>query len=192
MAMTVGAIGAAAVMSMQKAAIQGNADARKTDIGAAVARTWTERLQRDAMSWTLPSSANPSGNNLVNTKFLNNVGGGWFAPASSTDGMSPGFDILGRDLATGDLSPPGGVQPATVFCVNVRLTWLVTNQLMRAEVRVLWPRGTSSSGTAGYPITDWCTANMSFTGQGYTGAGDPDPNVFHTLYAATAIRENGQ
>src|SRR5579884_2793927 len=128
MAMTVLAIGAAAVMSMQKASMQGNLDARKTDVANSIARTWVERLERDAMKWTLPGPSNPAGNNMANALLVNhaNTGAGkWFLPSdymtnsqTAVETMSPGFDVLGRDLPLAQL-------PNALFCVNVRLTWLV-------------------------------------------------------------------
>src|SRR5579859_3211269 len=68
--MTVLAIGASAVMSMQKATVQGDMDARETDIANAIARTWVERLQRETLRWTVPSSIPP----------LLQVTGAWFLP----------------------------------------------------------------------------------------------------------------
>jgi len=137
MALTLMAIGASAVMAMQKASVQGNLDARRADVANSIERLWVERLRRDAMLWTLPSPANPAGNNFTGTKFLNNVTGTWFLPnalVAAAVPISPAFDILGRDLA--DVSQAR-------FCVHLRLTWLVQNvanpqdSLIRADVRVL-------------------------------------------------------
>jgi prepilin-type N-terminal cleavage/methylation domain-containing protein len=181
MAMTVMAIGAAAVISMQKASIQGNLDARKTDIANAIARTWVERLERDAMAWTLPSPSNPSAaSNIANAKLLNgHVNATWYLPidemgatATPTETMSPGFDILGRDLPLGSL---GNAQ----FCVNVRLTWLVNNELIRAEVRVLWPRLITNAP----PSTGFCDDTDA-------ALPSPDPMTYHAIYVTTAIKEN--
>ena len=187
MAMTVMAIGAAAVISMQKASVQGNLDARKTDVATAIARTWVERLQRDSMQWTLPSSANTAGNNFANAKLLaTHVTGGWFLPIdemgqSNPETMSPGFDILGRDLAAGDLD-------TALFCVNVRLTWLVPPVLptepglIHADVRVLWPRAIINSPGAFCNAAEAAKPNP-----------DPaNPPLFHALYVTTTIRENAQ
>ncbi len=193
MAMTVMAIGAAAVISMQKASMQGDMDARQTDIANSIARTWVERLQKDAMQWTLPSSANPTGNNCANAQIAcNQVTGNWFLPTQYMGGTpetwSPGFDILGRDLATANLL-------GAFFCVNVRLTWLVQPSLpvepglIRADVRVLWPRGVYNS-PVGKNI-GFCTAAV--------GA-QVDPNAFsagqqpqyHAIYMTTTIKENAQ
>jgi prepilin-type N-terminal cleavage/methylation domain-containing protein len=194
MAMTVMAIGAAAVISMQRATIQGDMDARQTDIANSIARTWIERLQEDAMQWTLPSSANPTGNNCSTAQIAcNSATGSWFLPTQYNKGgqnvnWSPGFDILGRDVATGNLS-------TAFFCVNVRLTPLVTASLptepglIRADVRVLWPRGLYGS-----PIglgTSPCTATTAALDDpnAYTAGQQP---LYHAIYLTTAIKENAQ
>jgi len=46
MAIVLLSIGAGAVMTMQKASVQGNLDARKADIANSIARTWIDRFQR--------------------------------------------------------------------------------------------------------------------------------------------------
>jgi prepilin-type N-terminal cleavage/methylation domain-containing protein len=179
LAMTVMAIGAAAVMSMQKASIQGNLDARETDVANSIARTWVERLQADGMQWTIPGPSNPGANpNLATTALILQAGAGnqgnWFAPTQYlAAGISPGFDILGRDIpAIGDL-------PNALFCANVRLTWLSQgNDLARADVRVLWARA-FNTGRAGDPCSQ-ATNNQ------------PDPTVYHALYVTTAVQGNPQ
>ena len=45
------------------------------------------------------------------------------------------FDILGRDVTL-----TGNAQPGVTFCTNIRGDWLQQDQLIRAEVRVYWPR----------------------------------------------------
>jgi hypothetical protein len=65
-----------------------------------------------------------------------------------------------------------------VFCVNVRLQWLWTNELIRADVRVLWPRG-----IAGAPTSNWCQATLGDT---------PSPQMYHSIYVTTALRGNPQ
>ena len=201
MAMTVMAIGAAAVMSMQKTSIQGNLDARKLDIANSIGRTWMERLQRDAMQWTCPGPACPgSGNSPQNALLVNsaNVTGSWFLPkqylgVTTPESMSPGFDILGRDLPQAQLAPaPLTGWPGAEFCVNVRLTWLVQPSLpvepglIRADVRVLWPRGV----LGGTPAAGFC--NDTFAAQV-----DPEASIastqkpfFHAIYLTASIRES--
>jgi prepilin-type N-terminal cleavage/methylation domain-containing protein len=177
MAMTVMSIGAAAVMSMQKASVQGNLDAREADVANSIARTWVERLQRDAMQWTSPGPTTGTASNIATAALLSNAIGGagnWVFPdqyIASTPPLSPAFDILGRDLPTGDLGN-------AVFCANVRVVWLTANELLRADVRVLWPRGITSS-----PPDGWCKATLG---------NRPDPSIYHSIYVTTAVRGNPQ
>jgi hypothetical protein len=191
MAMTVMAIGAAAVMSMQKAAVQGNFDARKTDIANSIARLWVERLQRDAMQWTLPNASNSSLNNFTNATLIQPyVDKGWYLPpvqGTAPALISPGFDILGRDLATTDL-------PNAQFCANVRLTWLVPQSLpvepglIRADVRVLWPRALYNSplgGSGGGFCVD--AVASSPTPDVYAAGQQPQ---YHAIYLTTNLRQN--
>jgi prepilin-type N-terminal cleavage/methylation domain-containing protein len=209
MAMTVMVIGAAAVMSMQKASVTGDLDARKTDMANNIARQWQERLQRDVMQWTCPSAACPSTNNLCGgggaagaQLVCGNVTGQWFLPVAymgttTPESMSPGFDILGRDLPTAELVPSAATGWAGAqFCVNVRLTWLVppvpnpagTTEpgLIRADVRVLWPRGIMG----GSPATGFCTANVAALADPESSAPAGQTPFFHTIYMTTTLKES--
>jgi type II secretory pathway pseudopilin PulG len=185
LAMTVLMIGAAGAISMQKAAIQGNLDARKTDIASNIARMWVERIQRDSMAWT---SSSPS--NLGNAQLLGSAGtalGKWFlpyvaayaAPGGGLASVSPGFDMLGRDIAA-----QSGLSSA-FFCVHLRETWLAqnittpTNSLMRVELRVVWPRGIAQD-TYAPPLCDTTSAQTA----------NPDPRLYATLYMVTSVRAN--
>jgi|HubBroStandDraft_6_1064221.scaffolds.fasta_scaffold856003_2 prepilin-type N-terminal cleavage/methylation domain-containing protein len=197
MAMTVMAIGGAAVITMQKTSMTANLDARRADVANAIARTWVERLERDAMSWTQPgpeSNGNNIGNALIVSQVVNNSGQ-WFLPQQELgltvpEAMSPAFDILGRDLPLLQLG-------SADFCVNVRLTWLTQTalppggDLIRADVRVLWPIGIinslpgfCNSDTAALPDPNIDPKVINPAG------GDPNAPVFHTLYLTTTIKEN--
>jgi prepilin-type N-terminal cleavage/methylation domain-containing protein len=185
MAMTVMTIGAAAVMSMQKTSIQGNSDARKTDVAYSILRMWVDRLQRDAMQWTLPNADNPTLNNFATAALLSSpTYGAWTLPQyemnlSNPETMSYAFDILGRDLPAADISTE------TIFCVNYRLQWLVPQSLpiepglIRVDMRVLWPRGISND-----PAPGWCATTPTLV--------TPDPTQFHSLYLTTNIRQGAQ
>ncbi|HEY3815676.1 MAG TPA: prepilin-type N-terminal cleavage/methylation domain-containing protein [Polyangiaceae bacterium] len=209
MAMTVMVIGAAAVMSMQKAAVTGNLDARKTDMANNIARLWVERLQRDAMQWTCPSAACPTTNNMCATGaatgaqlICGNVTGLWFLPVAylgktTPESMSPGFDILGRDLPAAELVPSSASGWAGAqFCANVRLTWLVppvpnpagTTEpgLIRADVRVLWPRGIMG----GSPAAGFCTAATAALADPEQSAPAGQTPFFHTIYMTTTLKES--
>ncbi len=192
MGMSLLAIGAAAVISMQRASIQSNLEARKLDMANSIAREWLERLRRDSTQWTLPNASNATSNyasaQLLSTYLAAGATGqnaAWSYPsvylasAAVPDGVSPGFDILGRDLKSTDILGTTGAPSKAIFCTNIRLNWLVVNSLMRAEVRVFWLRLLSS----GPNTPDWCSAaNVAAV----TG----DTSHYHFIYAATAIREN--
>jgi hypothetical protein len=183
MAITVMAIGSSAVISMQKASIQGNLDARRTDVANSIARAWVERIKHDAMLWTQPGPSSPGTGlgNIASAAILNaGIGSlnAWFLPtqdiamAGSTT-LSPGFDILGRDLPLANLGN-------ALFCTNVRMNWLKQNELIRVDVRVLWPRGITGSTLPAGGVCAVAAANA------------PDPLTYHAIYVTTAVRGNPQ
>jgi Tfp pilus assembly protein PilV len=188
LSLTVLAIGAAAVMSMQKASVQGNLDARKTDIANAIAREWMDRIRRDSTQWTLSNPPNGVDggvvtDNFTNAALLGHAGAGWIAPGDyigNTPPLSPGFDIFGNDVPQTALS-------GAAFCVNVKETWLVSNpaspqdRLMRVDLRVVWIRGIDTNNSVPSP----CSDNSVIT------SANPNPLLYQTLYMTTALRENG-
>ena len=175
--MAILAIGAAGVISMQRGAIQGNVDARRLDMANSIAREWVERLRRDSMMWTLPNQANLGTNNIAQAVLLANIDGKWHLPSqrigdTAVDGTpvnSPGFDILGFDQTA------LGTNSNVMFCVNTRMTVLVPGSLIRAEVKVFYPRGVDVTPAAGFCAADPTT---------------DDTNLYHYVYAVTAIRKN--
>jgi prepilin-type N-terminal cleavage/methylation domain-containing protein len=200
MAMTVMVIGAAAVISMQKTSVTANFDARQTDVANAIARTWMERLQRDAMQWTCPGPACPSTGNNPQTALIvtsGNVTGAWFLPkqylgVTTPESMSPGFDILGRDLPQTKLAPDSvSGWPGAAFCVNVRLSWLVAQSipvepgLVRADVRVLWPRGI----VGGAPAAGFCDDTTAALVDPDSSAPQAQRPFFRSIYLTSALRE---
>jgi hypothetical protein len=146
-AMTLFAIGAAGVISMQRVTIQGGDDARRFDVGSNIAREWAQRLQRDAYKWTEPNSTKPGDNLDTATTWLHHdmIDGAWRvpdAPKSDKDlaGNSAAFDLLGRDIDPAKEDP--------TFCVQYKLDWIADpgpspskpTAVMRAQVRVYWSR----------------------------------------------------
>jgi hypothetical protein len=182
-------VGAAGVMSMQKAALQGNNDAHMMDVANGIAREWIERLRRDGVSWTLPDQNNGP-NWSTATALISQIGstanaGTWIWPSLPTSGANSGaadpgygrsFDILGRDLPVA-----GTAQPPAVFCANIRGDWLVADQLIRAQVRVYWLRQMFAA-----PTGSFCTGSDTPDATG-TGGG---AQVYHFIYASTAIARN--
>lgn len=178
-AMTLFAIGAAGVIGMQRATIQGGADARRFDVATNIAREWQHRLQRDALKWTQPNSVTTS-SNIDDTLWLKsaNIDDTWRVPATNATtihGYSAAFDLLGHDIAPDS--------PDHIFCVQYRLGWIAAptgangatpTAALRAEVRVFWSR--LERGPA-----DCSDTNASDTA---------NRNKYHFVNVTTAIRGN--
>jgi hypothetical protein len=178
-------IGAAGVMSMQKASIQGNNDARMMDMANAIAREWQERLTRDGMTWTQPdedslNTQNWSTNTFLISQIAQVAQLGTYqnlvVPASGyttglPSGYSRAFDILGRDVAFNGTSYPNAV-----FCAQVRGDWLLQDQLLRTTVRVYWLQQmlAAPAANSSFCVNDTPDTNSS--------------SVYHFLYAVSAVR----
>ncbi|HEY1958978.1 MAG TPA: prepilin-type N-terminal cleavage/methylation domain-containing protein [Polyangiaceae bacterium] len=182
MAMTLLLIGSVGVMTMQQAAVQGNADAREMDVASSIARSWIERAQRDATLWTPSTVAIVPPANLQSALLVNeNVTGQWFVPksrlaasGSQNDIESAGFDMLGQDV---DTMTASGLR----YCVNLRITPLTLDQtLLRVEARVFWPRNLTVA-----PDANYCN-------QAPAAALDADTQKYHFVYAVGAVRQNVQ
>lgn len=139
-AMGVLATGILGIVGMQTAAIGANQRAQEVTMATNLARRWQDRLRRDSYQWTQPSQSNPV-SNISGTWYLSRLGGtattDWYvpdSPASSVAALTetPAFDYFGNDIATTDFR--------AYYCTHVRLTALIPNQLIRAEVRVWWFR----------------------------------------------------
>lgn len=186
MAMTLFAIGAAGVIGMQRVTIQGGEDARRFDMATNIANEWIARLQKDASFWrTQPDLTLPDTMGFNSTTWLKNVDpcANLFCtipmPAGPTiEGLSPAFDVFGRDL-------PSGTTTA-YYCVQYRLTWIAPpgvvpynrplkpSSIMRAEVRVYWNRVEKDPiGNCASPPPEAIPANPTY----------------HMVYAATSLRE---
>lgn len=186
-AMTLFAIGAAGVISMQRVTIQGGDDARRLDVATNIAHEWTSRLQRDSAFWTRPNPNDQTGSNLDETEWLNKattdgVQTGWLTPDQTAGvmGHSGDFDLFGRDRpkSSGD----------HIFCAQYRLQMLAPpfdkngkflpqGGLIRAEVRVFWARLDNA------PVNNCEGASPAPAANG-------DDAYYHYVYASTAVRTN--
>ncbi len=177
MALAVFGIGVVGVIAMQKVTSTSNRHAKNLATATHIAQSWLERLAVDASRWDQSRA-------LVNTVWLTNAqpmaNAVWFLPAANaTEGFGPGFGALGQPL------PNAASANEIVFCTHLRLTFLINpntqpgNGLIRAEVRVFWPRdGEPFANGAAY-----CAAAANATTIGQT------PEAFHFVYKSTAIRQ---
>ena len=153
MALAVLTLGAAGVIAMQKATLISNTQARNLVTANTLAQGWIERMRVDALSWTEAASTP----NITNTKWVWQVGTGWFTPDQSIAAVAPvgapQADIMGADIFGSDLSAPS-------FCTQARLTRFTTNptacvanalsagdpnlctlyRMVRVELRVYWDK----------------------------------------------------
>ena len=206
-AITLLTLGVLGIVGMQHYAAGANRNARLLATANQIARTTLERLRTDAASWNQPSVVNPTGNDLgtdtVWLAALNSVSTGsmtgWIRPKyDATHNWGAGFDALGNDIVEVSDAPVSGSND-TIFCMQYRLAWLygpvqgAFPYLMRAEVRVFWPRenlgtGLGSAGSTVYKMSQYCTSATSAD----FSALDADTGLqfFHTVYVTGAIREN--
>lgn len=139
-AMAVLGAGLLGIIAMQSTAVNANQRAQEVTMATNLARRWQDRLRRDSYQWTAPSQTNPV-SNIAATWYLSRLGvsttTSWYVPdpPPSTVAALPetaAFDFFGNDVETTDLN--------AYYCTQVRLTALIPNQLVRAEVRVWWFR----------------------------------------------------
>jgi type IV pilus assembly protein PilV len=195
MALTVLTIGILGIVAMQKATVVANSDAQQVTVATNIARTWLDRLQRDANMWNHPSSINPV-SDIGDTTWLSNIStssGLWFQPQTSTVGLAEGamFDRTGTDVTSSIVGNAISSDNA-VYCAQVRLTWIYPDQLIRAEVRVYWRKHTMGNRAAlsGYGLPSSNGICLGTFGQGSTSNAAPmglDADNFHWVYAVGSI-----
>jgi type IV pilus assembly protein PilV len=158
MALAVLTLGAVTVVSIQKATIIANTNARNLATATEIAQGWIERARVDALSWT-----NTGGiPNISSTVWLQSAGSvvGWFTPPSTFVGNPQPAGVPIADVTGADL--PNANDPlAPAFCTQMRLTgfglqnpnlWSLA-RLVRVEVRVYWDkRGAPMNCTVAPPI----------------------------------------
>jgi Tfp pilus assembly protein PilV len=182
-AMAILMIGTTGIVAMQKVTTVSNRDSKNLVVANQIARAWVERLRADATQWNNPSPTSPTTNDMGNTRWLGVVNGLWFRPANDTTHGEPAYaaaDVFGNDVPIGSA--------ATVYCTNVRLSWLYgppgtvePPYLLRAEIRVLWLR----DGGPG-PVGATACENGAVT---WDNIG-PMTDRFHFVYVATAVTQN--
>jgi type II secretory pathway pseudopilin PulG len=180
LALTVLLISTAGVMSMQKASIQANVDARKLDMANSIARTWLDRLATDSLTWN-------ANNGLTQTLWLNALMGAGFQSPSPQPAAAPiyssAFDILGRDLPTPD------TDTTAVFCARVKVDLIAnfgtppTPALLNVTVLIYWAK--DLLGSAGTPSSPLCGTSAPADIAAQEAA---TPGTYHMLYITESLR----
>jgi len=182
LALTVLLISTAGVMSMQKASIQANVDARRLDTANQIARIWLDRLAMDSANWN-------SNTPLNQTLWLGTMlGNGFLTPAAEPSSLpvwSPAFDILGRDL-------PNVNDTTASFCTKVNVSLLANGPsptggpvpvMLEVTVLVFWPK--NLLGAAGTPQSPLCPGPSDVAN--YENS---NPGTYHMLFATEALRRS--
>lgn len=159
------AIGIAGISFMQTASVRANQDALETTVATNFARTWLERVKRDALLWRAPGDppvglmfplrGAPASNYFV-------PGRGWTAPrplprAAGLAQESAGADYRGIEIG----SPSDPLNPAsppvrtsdTYYCLNLRFNTVQVDAVgqavaMSVDARVYWGRKGGLSTTS--------------------------------------------
>lgn len=193
-------IGLVGIGAMQTASVRANQDAYETSIATNFARTWLERVKRDALLWNL------AGNPLVGAMFAGRAnsasnyfvpGAGWTSPRPLTrnagDGQeSSGANYHGVEMGSVDpLMPTAGVVLAKDihYCVHLRFSTVQNDSTgaaiaMGVDARVYWARKGSADATT--------YDNMKPARAGAAGCDDPTATFNDAqMLAATACQLNG-
>jgi len=150
-------VGFLAVFSLQFAALDANLNAMRFSEATNIAESWISTFRREALMWNQVGGVDFDPVTMPNlTRGLvfpaaPDVTGGWVVAA-----IHDGGEAVDKNLGTGPATGPG-----FIYCVHQRLTWidardgnnLFSIEMLRAEVRVLWPR--SERGTLDTPGGDF-------------------------------------
>jgi hypothetical protein len=164
MGVALSAIGITGITMMQTASVRSNYDAYESTVATNFARTWLERVKRDALLWTTAGDP-PIGlmfagrpNAGTNNYFV--PGTGWVAPRPlprvGSDQESAGANYHGIEV--GSLADPLSVAPARItnadthYCVHLRFATVQANAVgaavaMSVDARVYWMRKGSEKTT---------------------------------------------
>lgn len=176
---------ATGLLAFQEALMRSNASANDITSATYVAEFWLERARVESLLWNVGGAdLTPSRTPLLAAIGLNVTTVGHTTGWRSLPAMPgrPAGAPLNRYLETWP-GPAGQVRDYAEYCVQYRLTVLVPNELLRAEVRVIWfkhgmrPQGSQSVWTCPAPGM-------------LLGGTDPDPQTVNTVQLATSLWRN--
>jgi prepilin-type N-terminal cleavage/methylation domain-containing protein len=152
------AVGFIALITLQTAAIHGVTNSKDLIGAINLAEHLLNTIKIEALEWTNDTDQTPWSNN--NFRYIKNLPGpsGSEIYEGNTKGWMPAYDHsfadkrvnqngydtyydpgLLEEIPTFWTNPQGNVVPrGKRYCAQYRLTWIIPNILIRAEVRVLW------------------------------------------------------
>ena len=176
MALLILGIGLLGIMALHIVVRKGNTEAQNVTSATVIAEHWMERLRTESTMWnTGPSDLRPD-----STPMLYALGGGTTTSGATTGWIShPNNPLLTRTMEESSTGGGASAQPLGEFCTQYRVTTLVPDQVLRAEVRVMWWR----DGVARPSNWRECPAP---TGPG----GDPDIKTMHMVALSSTLWRN--
>lgn len=194
-ALSVTLIGFAGLLSMQTGSLQGASEARKSFLALQLADHFGETLRTEAVHWI-------EGSDLTAGDFPRLQ----FAPSPSTAGTQSAWlveTIRGLVGPLGDVDDTVGTncdiglcdegvlneidKDDDLFCIHYRLTWLISDALLRADVRILWIR-TGKPQLAAY--ADDCDWNGTASPPGADGVMAADMENVHYISFPVTLSVN--
>lgn len=177
-------VGSAALFQLQGVVARSNLLARQITNANEVLSTWVERLKADAVYWT----ASGAPDNTIYLTDIGNNAGVWLPAGGGNNlgflGQYPAFNTIGDDVNTQNNIN----QSSIAYCASYRFSWVVVNELIRADVRVYWPRD-------GIPANASLANAFALCAGGNLNQLDPGglmAQYYHVLYASTVLRWNPQ
>jgi Tfp pilus assembly protein PilV len=140
-------VGFLALLYVQTQTLAGLSTSKSLVEASNLAEHFLETLREESIEWTNMSTAGPNQDKFLYLKAAPTSTGagttsGWIRAYTAPSGQEQWIGKLGADTTTYDI----GIQQqvpwdrSRKFCAHYRLTWLIPELLLRAEVRVMWPR----------------------------------------------------
>lgn len=172
MSLAILAVGVSGIIAMQKVTAMSNLHSKGLATATQIASSWQNQLLLDGSLWRKNAE-------LPTSTWLYQIGtypDAWFRPAyNPVRQFGPGFDALGNPVSDMALAR---------FCVHLLLTPVTStaidnpgNGIIRATIRVFWPRVQASHPAA-------------FCGSDDLVAIGNDLSNYHFAYQTLAIRVN--
>ena len=133
MALGILSVGIVAIYGMQMISLRGNVDAQDMTVASHIAESWLENLRLDGVEW---NHSQPD--DLADTVYLNQIKTNPNVWLVANDGKP--YNRMSQPIDPNDDTIADYFKDNAKYCIHYRLDWVLPDTLMRADVRVLWPK----------------------------------------------------
>lgn len=156
-ALTISIIGFVGVLDLQTASIQGATESRALYHAIQLSEHFIETMRTEAIEWTATKSLDSDANSFYLLKDA--------PPKTAAVGTTSGWliwrEAFASTLGNMDHYDSGVLQEFPItqnsdFCVHYRFTTLMQDMLIRADVRIIWPKAGAQRS-----IYDTCPLQMA-------------------------------